>query len=542
MIDNWNLFSSQRKKGKKRKIVFAFLGSCMPVFLVISCVALLGSGLGAAFSLFGGFFFGLYGGGQGSMSKEQAQEIHGMTLDEVLALVESGQIDESFYDMMFISREELLYLLEQVKEYNEQQVERDIEIECRHEYIEWVDDESNPNGGYYETVVEYPYRTITVRSGDIEKFYLDWQLVYALCLTDTMNGIEDWKRMPEPGAASWEPGATERAKGGMEHYGQAREKIDLIIENVKMQYEYITDLARDSKSRYTLEECEALLHTTYEYGDPGTEEGAWLYYLPHSALSRAYSGYSCMYYIISPDGNRLERLLASSDMEHFERVVEFFCKNYNFGYFTYLLNFIPGGSDLSERFNLYYDHMEEGYLIWDDPLSGYEIGGGIDKEKLPASREVLVNDFGDFTDYGDLDFDESEGGSIVREAVSKIGCIYDQNRRWEEGFYDCSSFVWRVLRAAGIDLSTICAGYTAAEECRGMVNAGMMIRMEDMRQGDVIFYSSHINGRYRNVTHTAIYAGDGKIVHARGEAYGVQLSDFYQSGLVCVCRPYGKGE
>jgi len=541
MIDEQETYIHRKRKRKKRRIWTALAGALLPVLLVALCVVLLGSGLGAAFSVFGGFLSGLTGK-KGFASSEETERIHGMSIDEVLSLVKSGQIDESFYNMMFISRDELIYLLEQVKAYNEQQVRRDIEIECRHEYVEWVEDETEPEGGHYETVIEYPYRTVSVDSAEIENFYLDWQLVYALCLTDTMNGVEGWKRVSKPGESVTDSENAVSGNGEIEHYGDAREEIDGIIENVKMRYEYITDLARDPKSRYTLSECESLVHTTYEYGDPDTEEGSWLYYLPHSVLGRAYSGYSCMYYIISPDGNTLVRLVSSSDMEHFERIIERFCKKYNFGYFTYLLNFIPGGPKLSKSLALYYEHAEDGYLIWDEPLDGYEIGGGIDRELLPVSREVLSNDFGDFTDYKDLAFDESIGGSIVGEAVSKIGCAYDMDHRWEEGIYDCSSFVWRILKAVGIDLSEICAGTTAAEECRGMVNAGMMVRMDEIRQGDIIFYSSGANGRYRNITHTAIYAGDGKIVHARGKAYGVQMGNFYKSGLVCVCRPYRKGD
>ena len=68
----------------------------------------------------------------------------------------------------------------------------------------------------------------------------------------------------------------------------------------------------------------------------------------------------------------------------------------------------------------------------------------------------------------------------------------------------------------------------------------MTINPADIQQGDIIFYANGSGNRYRGVTHTAIYAGDGKIVHARGKAYGVCVSNYYTKGLVCVCRPYKK--
>ena len=531
-------------KGKRKgravwKWILGGLGVSSPAMLAVLGIVFLGSGAIAAFSMVGGLISGLFGTSKmpedAAAKTEKMREVQKMDLEGILDLVNSGKIDASFYDMMFISREELKYLLEEVKAYNSQEVARDIRIECRHEYTRWVDDAASPDGGYHETIVEYPYRTINVRSSDIEKFYLDWQLVYALCLTNTMNGVEGWTRQ---GVATGSNTGAAGLKGAVSHYGADHEVIDHVMDNVKMQYEYITDLARETKAQYTLAECEAMVHTRYEYGDADTEEGSWLYYVPHSVISRAYSGFSCMYYTMDETGTRLERLVTCSDMAHFEQILKNLSPKYNFGYFKALLNFVPGGSELASRLGLYYDRMEEGCLVNDLALGGYELGSGIDQNRLPFGRMEEGQDFGDLLYNGDLAYDETTGGDIAREAVSKIGCAYDQDRRWEEGVYDCSSLVWRVLKAAGIDLSGICSGDTAAEECRGMVDAGLAISPQDIRQGDIVFYSSSINGRYRNVTHAAIYVGDGKLVHARGKKRGVQMSGYYTTGLVCVCRPY----
>lgn len=528
---NWLLKVAEQRTKKKAAILgISILSSMLPMLLLIFVIVILGSGVFGAFSMIGGFLDGIYGNSDMEILKNKTAGLNNLTEEEILELVKTDKIDDSFYATMMISKEEFWYLLEQVIEYNAQDESKVIEIECKHTYTIWIEDKTYLEGGYSEQVTEYPYREITVRSTDIEKFYLNWQLVYALCLTETMSGVDDWTRI-------FTGSSEENLKGTLVHYGSAHEKIDYIISNVRMNYEYVTDLARSEKDIYSMEECEALAHTTYKYGDPETSEGEWFYYYPHSLLSRAYSGYSCMYYLLDSTGSRMTNLITASDVRHFERIIKRFCAKYNFGYFSIILNFIPGGENLAQQLELYYANQETGYEISDWELD-YEIGSGIDVALLPTSTERLENDFGDLTDYGDLAFDESLGGEIVREAMSKVGCAYDQNRRWEEGYYDCSSFIWRVLQSVGIELSGICSGSTAAEECRGMVNAGMMISPSDIQQGDIIFYSGEVNGRYRNVTHVAIYAGDEKIVHAAGKKTGVKVGNYYKTGLVCVCRPY----
>ena len=42
-----------------------------------------------------------------------------------------------------------------------------------------------------------------------------------------------------------------------------------------------------------------------------------------------------------------------------------------------------------------------------------------------------------------------------------------------------------------------------------------------MQPGDLIFYSYERNGRYKNISHVAVYVGNGMVVEAKGVAYGV---------------------
>ena len=53
----------------------------------------------------------------------------------------------------------------------------------------------------------------------------------------------------------------------------------------------------------------------------------------------------------------------------------------------------------------------------------------------------------------------------------------------------------------------------------------------------MIFYSYENNDRYLDISHVAIYIGNGMVVEARGAAYGVVYREVPNtSKIVLVCR------
>ena len=54
---------------------------------------------------------------------------------------------------------------------------------------------------------------------------------------------------------------------------------------------------------------------------------------------------------------------------------------------------------------------------------------------------------------------------------------------------------------------------------RSLVNAGKEVEYADIKPGDLIFYSFCHNGRYDNISHVAIYAGNDKVVEAKDNLY-----------------------
>lgn len=130
--------------------------------------------------------------------------------------------------------------------------------------------------------------------------------------------------------------------------------------------------------------------------------------------------------------------------------------------------------------------------------------------------------------------DSTAGGMVAVEALTKVGCGYDQNRRYEEGYYDCSSLVQRLYRdVAGIELPA-----TAAPQGQYCYENGMTVKEEELLPGDLIFYSYETNGEFMDISHVAIYVGDGMMVHASSPTRGVVYDPFSPSNIGLYGRPY----
>ena len=142
--------------------------------------------------------------------------------------------------------------------------------------------------------------------------------------------------------------------------------------------------------------------------------------------------------------------------------------------------------------------------------------------------------------YGGIDWSWKKGsrtsgnGDIAALALSKVGCRYSQQERDGEGVYDCSSLVYRLYAQIGI---TYLSGMCAAEEAQYLESHQMGVTREELMPGDLIFYSYENNGRYKNISHVAIYIGDGKQVHAANKKRGVVCDPLRESNIGVYARP-----
>lgn len=537
---------SRRAKKKLWGLVKKITIVLAPLFLIIFLVVMAGAGALQVFSVFGGIADAIFGKNDIETRVTYEGDLNSLTLDQILEVVENDQLDKSFYRNLMFSRKEFLHMLTSVKEINEEHVQRTITIDTKHTYQEWVEDDvyaANPAaaGGHYETKVETVPREIQVDSADIEKYQIDWQMVYTMCIANIVNTDMNWT------VATNEEGDEE-----VTHYGENFEDIDSAIEACRMKYDYITDLAREEQTSYTLAECKKMVHTPYLYGNPDTEEGEWEYYVPHSVLRSASSAYSTIYYtstvVKDPDTEEettyLSNIAEASFMPLYDLTMRRYTFNYKFDYVCDLMALTPGGNRVAQKLRMYRAYEDSidsfaddgtskpGVIIWQNDLTGYVIPDGYTLEDFPTSTKVVSSDRGNI-DYDGVKFDDSLAGTFVMAALEKVGCKYSQPLRDEEGYYDCSSLVTRVAAEVGISIQ----GGTAAGICKNLTNAGRLVSMSDLQQGDLIFYSREVNGRYLNITHVAIYIGNGQIVHARGVKYGVCVSLLSAKDVVSICRP-----
>ena len=108
--------------------------------------------------------------------------------------------------------------------------------------------------------------------------------------------------------------------------------------------------------------------------------------------------------------------------------------------------------------------------------------------------------------------------SILGVAYSLIGVPYLYGGSTPSGF-DCSGFVQYVYSQNGLSIS---------RSASTQINDGRAVSYEEMLPGDILVWGYDIN----NISHTAIYVGDNKMIHSTHPGEGVLVSDidYWQSG------------
>ncbi|WP_211326593.1 C40 family peptidase [Paenibacillus flagellatus] len=116
------------------------------------------------------------------------------------------------------------------------------------------------------------------------------------------------------------------------------------------------------------------------------------------------------------------------------------------------------------------------------------------------------------------------GSEAVKLAQTRLGDPYSQPKAGQGNYTDCSYLVQWVYRQLGISLLR-----TAAEQARFCVENGLTVGAADLVPGDLVFWSYERNGRFMDITHVGIYAGDGKVVDASSSRGQVVFRDLFDS-------------
>ncbi len=130
---------------------------------------------------------------------------------------------------------------------------------------------------------------------------------------------------------------------------------------------------------------------------------------------------------------------------------------------------------------------------------------------------------------GRLNLGGDIGSQAVKNALARLGKPYSQAKRDSGDYYDCSSLTYYAYKEAGITLSYH-GSNTAASQGKLLSDRGCEVAYEDIQPGDLIFYSFTRNGRYQNISHVAVYAGNGYLVDASSSKGGVVFRPVYSVG------------
>ena len=103
---------------------------------------------------------------------------------------------------------------------------------------------------------------------------------------------------------------------------------------------------------------------------------------------------------------------------------------------------------------------------------------------------------------------------VIGTAEEYIGVPYKWGGNTPESGFDCSGYTRYVFARQGVQLPR-----TSREQARAGQN--VTARRSALRQGDLMMFAEP----HRAISHVAIYAGDGRIIHSSSSGGGVRYDD-----------------
>lgn len=187
----------------------------------------------------------------------------------------------------------------------------------------------------------------------------------------------------------------------------------------------------------------------------------------------------------------------------------------------------------------YTDVLEKGWVEGDDAeilrfLMSPEI-----LALLPDIPKGNIGEWGEtnLPDGTDLGLGDDSASRAVQAAVNKLGTPYSQAHRDDGDYFDCSSLTYYCYLEAGISLMYQ-GSNTAANQAKFLEDRGCSVAYEDIVPGDLIFYSFERNGRYKNISHVAMYVGNGMVIDASSSKGCVVYRRIYSVSDIVACgRP-----
>ncbi len=196
-----------------------------------------------------------------------------------------------------------------------------------------------------------------------------------------------------------------------------------------------------------------------------------------------------------------------------------------------------------KKYSDYNEYASESTYEWAEVIASVysEIAetGYFENDNLSdfVTRPVSPDDY-------NIESDDDTVKQVISFALDKVGIPYSQALRDDGNHYDCSSLVYYAYKSAGINL-VYGGSNTAASEAHYCSANSLVVSekydAEKMKPGDLVFYSMGTNGRYKNITHVAIYCGKDMVCDASYSQKKVVYRKIYSTDkIVLIGRPSGK--
>jgi cell wall-associated NlpC family hydrolase len=171
--------------------------------------------------------------------------------------------------------------------------------------------------------------------------------------------------------------------------------------------------------------------------------------------------------------------------------------------------------------------MSPSYYTYFEDLLGIDVYDGMKSEELQQIIASLP--------------EGTKGAAIVQAALIRVGHPYSKSKRGSGNYVDCSYFVYWAYNQAGITIPT-----SSVEQARYCNNNGFTIDKEDLKPGDIIFWSKNSCncGRWREIHHSGLYIGNNKLIEASSSKGRVVIRDVWSGGgewsVALYARPYAE--
>lgn len=210
---------------------------------------------------------------------------------------------------------------------------------------------------------------------------------------------------------------------------------------------------------------------------------------------------------------------------------------------------IRNGNRTLPEYVVEYDQLQDYKYIINDGVKYTDKSYILNRNNYHKDRTTVCNRFPDADEYTFYCFPDgtnghcdafgylSKGGNTMPTTnIPDKACTwaegiaadqshgYSQQSRWGPN-YDCSSLVIEAYIKAGVPIDKTKVYYTGNMDdlknygFKDVTAACNLDTGSGMQRGDILYY--HISGTNG---HTAMYCGNGKIVHARGQSYGSSAS------------------